>query len=262
MNRLYVGLLVLICLNGFCQPNSDSAITKARIDKYYVRSYLEDYRDILIYPFKPSVKKYVGAGVYAGTMYLLISQYDEKIQIFSQRQRSPFTNNLSKYVFEPMGSGVYPLIAIASFYAQGVLWDNQRSKKVAMNCVKSFIIANSFAQVGKYASTRQRPLVDPPDGNRWFLGNRNDSFFSGHTTTAFSVATVIAEEYKETVWIPIASYTLATCAGLSRLHDNKHWASDILTGALVGYVTGKLIVHKNNWGIIIVPGIMADRSKK
>lgn len=257
MKRLYFAFLVIVSISGFCQPNSDSSITRARVDKYYVKSYIKDYRDILSYPCKPTVNKYVGAGLYAGTMYLLISRYDEKIQIFSQKQRTPFTNNMTKYVFEPIGSGVYPLIAIASIYAQGIIWKNQRSKKVAMNCVKSFIIANSFTQVFKYAFSRQRPLVVSADANRWFMGNHNDSFFSGHTTTAFSVATVIAEEYKETVWVPIISYTFATCAGLSRIHDNNHWASDVLTGALVGYVTGKLIVHKNNWGITIVPGIMA-----
>jgi hypothetical protein len=256
MKILFAGLLILIGLNGFCQPNSDTAVTKARVDKYYIKSYFKDYGDIFSSPFRPSVKKYAGAAVYAGTMYLLISQGDEKIQSFSQRQRTPFTNNLSEYVFEPMGSGIYPLIAVASFYAQGIIWNNQRSKKVAMNCVKSFLIANSFVQISKLAFSRQRPFVTPADANIWFRGRPNDSFFSGHTTTAFSVATVIAEEYKETVWVPIVSYTLASCAGLSRIHDNKHWASDVLTGALVGYFTGRLIVHKNNWGITIVPGII------
>lgn len=256
MNRFCFGLLVLLSFNGFSQPNSDSVITKARVDKYYIESYLKDYRDIFKSPFQPSVKKYVGAGVYAGTMYLLISRYDEKIQVFSQKQRTPFTNDLTKYVLEPMGSGVYPLIAVASFYAQGLIWHNQRSKKVAMNCVKSFIIANSFTQIGKFAFTRERPFEIPVDANSWFQGNPNSSFFSGHTTTAFSVATIIAEEYKETIWVPIVSYTLASCVGLSRIHDNKHWASDVLTGALTGYLTGRLISRKNNWGITVVPTIV------
>lgn len=255
MNRLFAGLLILVSINCYGQPNSDSAVTKARVDKYYINSYFKDYRDIFRSPFQPSVKKYVGAGIYAGTMYLLITHGDEQVQQFSLRQRTSFTNNLTKYVFEPVGSGVYPLIAAATFYASGVIWKNQRSKKVAMNCAKSFLIANSFVQISKYAFSRQLPLAEPPDANKWFRGNHNDSFFSGHTTTAFSVATVIAEEYKETVWVPIVSYTLAGCAGLSRIHDNKHWASDVLTGALVGYLTGKLIVHKNNWGITIVPGL-------
>lgn len=254
MNRLSSAILVVISLNSFCQPNSDSAITKARIDKYYITSYLKDYRDILICPFKPSVTKYASAAIYAGTMYLLVTRYDEKIQVFSQEHRTPFTNKMTKYVFEPMGSGFYPLIAVASFYAQGIIWDNQRSKKVAMNCAKSFIIAMSFCEVSKYTFTRQG-ITDPPDARKWFMGRPNLTFFSGHTTTAFSVATVIAEEYKETVWIPVVCYSLASCAGLSRIHDNAHWASDVLTGALVGYVTGRLVVRKNNWGITIVPGI-------
>ena len=256
MNKLFAALLILLSSNGFCQPNADTAITKARVDKYYITSYLKDYRDLLTSPFKPAVAKYVGAGVYAGTMYLLISRGDQQIQLFAQRQRTPFTNNLTKYIFEPMGSGIYPLIAVASFYAQGIISDNQRSKKVAMNCVKSFIIANSFSQVSKFAFSRQRPDQVAPDAHMWFMGRPNDSFFSGHTTTAFSVATVIAEEYKGTVWVPVVCYTLASCTGLARIHDNAHWASDVLTGALVGYLTGRLIVRKNNWGINIVPGII------
>jgi len=256
MNRIFTGLLILIGINAFCQPNSDSAVTKARIDKYYLKSYLKDYRDIFKSPFQPSVKKYIAAGAYAGTMYLFISHYDEQIQLFSQRQESQVIDNFSKYVSEPMGSGVYPLIAVASFYAQGLIWNNERSKKIAMNCVKSYLISNSFARLSKIVFSRQRPSVDPPDANKWFMGNHNSSFFSGHTTTAFSVATVIAEEYRETVWVPIVSYTLASCAGLSRIRDNQHWASDVITGALIGFATGQLILHKNNWGITIVPGIM------
>ena len=257
MKILWPGLLVLLSLHSFCQPNADSAITKARVDKYYITSYLKDYRDIFSSPFKPGVVKYVGAGIYAGTMYLLISSGDEKIQLFSQRQRTPFGDNMTKYVFEPMGSGVYPLIAVASFYAQGILWNNQRSKKVAMNCTKSFIIGMSFREVSRYAFSRQT-ITDYPDAEKWFMGRPyhiNQSFFSGHTTAAFAVATVIAAEYKETVWVPVVCYTLASCAGLSRIYEDSHWASDVLTGALIGYVTGRLVVHKNNWGITIVPRI-------
>jgi hypothetical protein len=252
--------LVLFLLIGYfqstAQPNSDSSITRARVDKYYINSYFKDYRDIFECPFKPSLKKYSLAAVYGGSMYLLISHYDAKIQVFAQDHRSSFSNSLSKYVLEPTGSGIYPALVVGLLYAEGVIWKDQKSKKVAMNCTKSFLIATSFAQIAKYAATRQRPDVSPADPRKWEMGSGNSSFFSGHTTTAFSVATVLAQEYKSTVWVPIVAYTLATGTGLSRINDNRHWASDVVTGALCGYLTGMLIEKQNNWGIKVVPRII------
>jgi membrane-associated phospholipid phosphatase len=31
--------------------------------------------------------------------------------------------------------------------------------------------------------------------------------------------------------------------GLSRITENKHWATDVLTGAAIGYLTGRLVVN-------------------
>ena len=171
---------ILFLLTSFslqAQPNCDTSITRARVDKYYVGSYFKDYRDIVTCPFKPSVKKYTLAAVYGGAMYALISHYDEKIQIYSQDHKSSFVTDASKYVFEPFGRGLYPISAIMLLYAEGVIWKNQKSKKVAMNATKSFIIATSFAQIAKYAFTRQRPLVGPADAHKWEMGGGNASFF-------------------------------------------------------------------------------------
>jgi len=256
-------LLVVSCVFiGFllkAQPNSDSSIIRSRVDKYYIGSYFKDYRDIFEYPFvKPSIKKYSLIAAYGGSMYLLISTYDEKVQSFSQMHKYASLDKASKYLFEPFGSGIYPLSAIVLIYAQGVIWKNQKSKKVAMEATKSFLIANSFTQIAKYAASRQRPYILPSDAHKWGMGKGNVSFFSGHTTTAFSIATVFAEEYKETVWVPIIAYSLATGTGLSRMYDNKHWASDVLTGALCGYIIGKLVVKENNWGIKVIPRLIIE----
>ena len=58
------------------------------------------------------------------------------------------------------------------------------------------------------------------------------SFFSGHTATAFALATVIHDEY------PLAglgAYGLAALTGWSRMHDRMHWASDVVTGGIAGW---------------------------
>jgi len=258
MRSFIIIVLFGVSCSTIAQPNNDSTITRARIDSYYLKSYLFDYKDIALCPLKPSVSKYAAISAYAGTMYLLVNKYDEKIQTYSQEHKSELMDKLSRNVFEPVGSGLYPFSAVAIIYTHGLVFKNQKSKKVALNCVKSFIIASSFAQISKYAFSRQRPNVNPPDAHQWFSEFGSKSFFSGHTTTAFSIATVIAEEYKKTVWVPVLCYSVVTCTGLSRIYDNKHWASDVLTGALVGYLCGRLAVHKNNWGIQIVPRIILN----
>jgi membrane-associated phospholipid phosphatase len=59
------------------------------------------------------------------------------------------------------------------------------------------------------------------------------SFPSGHTAFAFSFAGSIDAVTEG--WFPAAlAYGAATLTGLSRMHDDKHWLSDVVAGALIG----------------------------
>lgn len=77
--------------------------------------------------------------------------------------------------------------------------------------------------------------VERPDGS-----NRH-SFPSGHTATAFMTATMLAKEYGHvSPWIGIGSYSVASATGLMRMANNKHWLSDVVTGAGIGILTAEL----------------------
>ena len=67
----------------------------------------------------------------------------------------------------------------------------------------------------------------------------NNSFPSGHTATAFMLATMLHKEYGLTrsPFYSIAGYSLATATALSRQLNNKHWFSDVLTGAGIGILS-------------------------
>ncbi|MBL0138267.1 MAG: phosphatase PAP2 family protein [Bacteroidetes bacterium] len=77
-------------------------------------------------------------------------------------------------------------------------------------------------------------------------GSSFDAFASGHTATAFSIATVFALQYNETTIIPIVCYSAATLIGVSRLTEHEHWSSDVFVGALLGYLCGKQVVNNFN----------------
>jgi membrane-associated phospholipid phosphatase len=69
------------------------------------------------------------------------------------------------------------------------------------------------------------------------------SFFSGHTTFAFSVVAATATVTKlrgyRLWWLSVAiGAPLALTTGLLRLAADKHWASDVLTGMLIGTAAG------------------------
>lgn len=77
--------------------------------------------------------------------------------------------------------------------------------------------------------------VERPDGS-----NRH-SFPSGHTATAFMTATMLAKEYGHvSPWIPIGGYAVASATGLFRMANNKHWLSDVMTGAGIGLLSTEI----------------------
>lgn len=130
---------------------------------------------------------------------------------------------------------------------------------------QALITSGLWSRMLKMAFSRPRPsfMYDNPNYTmKWshpFKGfykeneNRSasgfDAFPSGHTATAFSIATVFAMEYRNTSFIPVLAYTSAGLIGLSRMTEHTHWASDILAGGCLGYLCAKQIVRndrKNN----------------
>ncbi|MGE5175397.1 MAG: phosphatase PAP2 family protein [Hyphomicrobiales bacterium] len=72
-------------------------------------------------------------------------------------------------------------------------------------------------------------------------GSDRLSFPSGHTTAAFAAATVIARE-QGGVWGWLA-YGAAATAGYARIADRHHYLSDVVAGAILGRLIGRLVTH-------------------
>ena len=73
-------------------------------------------------------------------------------------------------------------------------------------------------------------------------GSTANSWPSGHTATAFVGATLLHKEYGLTrsPWFSVAGYGVATATGVMRVLNNRHWISDVLSGAGIGMVSGEL----------------------
>ena len=64
------------------------------------------------------------------------------------------------------------------------------------------------------------------------------SFPSGHTATAFMGAEFLRKEYWDvSPWIGVAGYAVAAGTGFFRMYNNRHWLTDVLTGAGIGILS-------------------------
>ena len=80
------------------------------------------------------------------------------------------------------------------------------------------------------------------DADEYKPFSSRQSFPSGHTTEAFTLASVVATRSHGWV-VPTIAYGLAATVGLSRMNDRAHFASDVLAGAVIGTVVGRSVVH-------------------
>jgi membrane-associated phospholipid phosphatase len=97
---------------------------------------------------------------------------------------------------------------------------------------------------------RRRPDADS-DGDGRFrpfsLDDRWQSFPSGHVVTAFTVAAALSEEAR-TPWVTGTTHALAAVVGWSRIHEHRHWASDVVAGAAIGTLAGRWTVRRLHRG--------------
>ena len=73
-------------------------------------------------------------------------------------------------------------------------------------------------------------------------GSTANSWPSGHTATSFVGATILHKEYGLTrsPWYSVAGYGVATATGVMRVLNNRHWISDVMSGAGIGILSGEL----------------------
>lgn len=102
----------------------------------------------------------------------------------------------------------------------------------------TYDLAEATIVTGVYTSVLKAAVHRPrPDGSN------NLSFPSGHTSSAFAMASVAEAHYGPKVGVP--AFALASAIGLSRIESNKHNLSDVLAGATLGYIVGHSVVHSN-----------------
>ncbi len=123
-----------------------------------------------------------------------------------------------------------PALSVYGLNAVGIKGQNNFKDRTIMYGLSSLF---SCVMVSPLKSISK---MERPDQSAW------NSFPSGHTATAFAAAEFLRQEYKDvSVWYGVGGYVIASATGILRVYNNRHWLSDIITGAGIGILSTKAV---------------------
>ena len=125
---------------------------------------------------------------------------------------------------------------------------------LGFDMLRALIVSQALTQGTKYAVRRDRP-----DGECC-------AFPSGHASATFATASVLERHLGYRGAWP--TFAIAAYVATSRLHDNRHFLSDVLFGGALGIASGWTVVGRHgrsNYALMPVPvkgGVMVTLMRK
>jgi membrane-associated phospholipid phosphatase len=138
--------------------------------------------------------------------------------------------------------GRHMWIPATSLFAMSLAVGGERFQDAAFTSMESVFASVVITAAAKQVIGRARP--EDGEGSirlRPFSGNV--SFPSGHTTVAFAIVTPWVYYYPGP--LSYSLFALSVSTGLARIAKDKHWPTDVLAGATVGFLTGRWLSKRH-----------------
>ncbi len=243
---LLFSVILIFASNGLAQtsPSSRALPTPTpSLEKKFLVHILDDQRAIWTSPFRlrGSDAKWLGPlGV--STMALIATDRrtsGELVEHGDNLNRLRISHDISQ-----IGSTVSTAGIAAGLYLTGRAIHNDHLRETGLLAAEALLDSTIVVSALKTASQRQRPPVDHSSGEFFDGGS---SFPSGHAISAWTLATVISQEYgHHRPLVQVGAYGLATAVSLSRYTGRNHFLSDVLVGSAMGYGIGRYVYHKRH----------------
>jgi membrane-associated phospholipid phosphatase len=160
--------------------------------------------------------------VVGSTVTLAIHQQDEALRVETEGPTPTALKPGATY-----GNVTLQVPLALGWWITGHAMGSPRGAEAGRDLLRAQISATSWTYALKYAVGRTRPNGDPR------------SFPSGHSSATFATAMVLQEHYGWKLGVPM--FLAAAYTGAERVTNNKHWASDVAFGALVGVLAGRTV---------------------
>ena len=168
---------------------------------------------------QPRTLKILGVGAAAAAASLSFENAAAEHSLFEKPGLDPTSDVGNEYA-----SGVTMAALSGSLFGAGLLTDDATLRKTGGEMARGIVYTTVAVSTLKVAFHRTRP-----NGGAY-------SFPSGHTTLAFAMAPILAQNLGWRAGVP--AYALAGATGMGRMEDSKHYLSDVLFGAALGLSIG------------------------
>ena len=177
-------------------------------------------------------------------MISLLQNIDNSILLFIKNNMHGHMMDKAMVIITSLGNGGIIWIIIAV-----LLMINKKYRKIGVMALGSLILSTILGEgILKHVVQRLRPSQDIPVINMLIAKPLSYSFPSGHTTSSFAVAGVLAKYLKK---YAIGLLGLASLIAFSRLYLYVHYPTDVVAGIILGLICSKLIIYMFNKKIII-----------
>ena len=176
-----------------------------------------------------------------GALALLAHHFDDDVNAHLQG------SSFAKTFFAPgkfIGQGATLVGASFAVYGIGRATDNRKMSHLGMDLLRATIEDAAIVYAIKLGVRRDRPTGECC------------SFPSGHASVTFAAASVL---WRHLGWkAAVPTYTVASYVAASRLHDNRHFLSDVVFGSAIGVAVGHTVtmhtLHGHEtWAIAPMP---------
>jgi membrane-associated phospholipid phosphatase len=280
LKKIFSFLLIVLALGperGKAISSPDSSVTMCkflqrdsvfslRSAKGYVPSLFINFGEQFLSPFRMNARDWLWTvGVASATAALLHYDYhiDEKVRHWKD-QSDPV--RMASPVITEFGN-TYGIGVVGACGIIGLAAKDRKLFQTSLLASQAAITSGVWVRILKYCTSRERPSASyTSDASKGHVGGywygffkqydtsvtsigRDISYFdafpSGHTSTAFAIASVFAMQYSNVKAVPVIAYSLAALVGISRMIEHTHWSSDVFVGAWTGYLCAKQVVHQH-----------------
>lgn len=131
------------------------------------------------------------------------------------------------------------VLILILLFVWGFIKKSNKLKLTALQILGALIVTTIVVVLLKHAVGRPRPFVTYPF--LWHASSKsNPSFPSGHTAVTFVIATILTLNYRKG-YIAIVFFGWAMLVAYSRLDLGMHYPSDVLAGAVIGFIISWII---------------------
>ena len=161
--------------------------------------------------------------------YGIIGIDNDALKLFNHEIQEELNEHIDNKVKIDDISQFVPSLSVYALNALGIKGKNNFKDRTIILGTASLIMGSTVTGMKKLTS------IERPDGSNKF------SFPSGSTAIAFMGAEFLYQEYKDvSIWYGISGYLVATGTGFLRMYNNRHWFTDVVTGAGIGILSTKI----------------------